>query len=126
MTITKDDVALLLPVVERLSSPSESQTAWLEQLGTAPSSDELAMEFDDVYQVTRLRMEGRAGELADELNGLLDAMSGEENEHLWTVEALASEAEWERVRESAAELLRELTFVARKLGRDLLAGDDSS
>ena len=125
MTVTKDDVAALLPVVERLSSPSERQAAYLEELGTAPSSDELDMEFDDVYQAAKSRIEGRARELADELNGLLDSMSGEEKEHLWTVEALASEAEWERVREVAAALLRELTFLARKQGRGLLAGGDS-
>jgi hypothetical protein len=45
----------LRETLEMLASPSEAQLAYLKKLGTYPSLDELALEFD--YEYGRLRPE---------------------------------------------------------------------
>jgi hypothetical protein len=37
-------------VLDRLSAPAEVQVAYLSQLRSGPSLDELALEFDDIYR----------------------------------------------------------------------------
>ena len=105
MTPSVDD---LLSTVKRLASPPDEQEAYLRQLGTRPSLDELALEFDEEYQ--RLRQQQREVRPPVYLAALqaldvqLDAMSGENNSKLWTAEALHHD-EWTRVRALAREAL---------------------
>ena len=96
-------------VVENLSSSAERQASYLEALGTAPSSDELAIEFDDAYRTVIAQLSGRASQLAEELNEMLESMSGEASGHLWTIESLHGEEKWTKVRQLAGTLLGELT-----------------
>jgi hypothetical protein len=39
----------LTETVERLAAPPEQRLEWLAQLGTLPSLDELALEFEDEF-----------------------------------------------------------------------------
>ncbi len=99
----------LLATVKRLAAPADEQAAYARRLGSAPSLDELALEFDDEF--TRLR----AGRTSDrvppdywaslqDLDEHLDRMSGEENAGLWLEEALSG-PEWREVRELARRAL---------------------
>jgi hypothetical protein len=95
----------LLEVVKRLAAPPDEQVAHLRGLGSFPSLDELALEFDDVFGPPGSTPP--AGEWADALKRLaamLSAMSGPENADLWTPEALHG-AEWAEVRELAREAI---------------------
>lgn len=91
--------------VERLSAPAHEQQAYLERLGTAPSADELGLEFDDAYAAIRPTLPERLADVAARLDRYLASLSDDENTELWTVAALASAPEWQRVRELAKELL---------------------
>jgi hypothetical protein len=89
---------------------AESQRNYLEAIATAPSADELALEFDDVrHRLTTLGAEAAA--LAARIDTVLDAMSGPGP--LWHVDALAVAPEWAELRDLAAELLRVLPFDGR-------------
>lgn len=45
----------LLEAVKRLAAPPEEQVAHLRGLGSFPSLDELALEFDDVFGPPEVR-----------------------------------------------------------------------
>ena len=99
----------LLTTVKVLAAPAGEQAAHLERLGSWPSLDELALEFDDEYQRVR---SGQAPHLpaayATALAALdtqLDRMSDGDNARHWVAAALRGK-EWARVRELAREALR--------------------
>ncbi|MFJ1760400.1 hypothetical protein ACIOD2_08795 [Amycolatopsis sp. NPDC088138] len=90
----------------RLTWPAGRQQEWLREIGIPVCADELALEFDDFYEV--IGAWGGHGEAAPalaELDRLLARMSGEVNAHLWTPEALVAEPDWQRVRELATAAL---------------------
>ncbi|MEV6713271.1 hypothetical protein AB0M48_14665 [Lentzea sp. NPDC051208] len=89
--------------VRRLAMPAEAQRAYLEAIGTAPSADELALEFDDVLPQLR-SLDAEAVALAERIDALLEAMSGPSP--VWHVDALAVSPRWASLRALAAELLR--------------------
>ncbi|MDX8054644.1 hypothetical protein SK571_35195 [Lentzea sp. BCCO 10_0798] len=93
--------------VRRLAMPAEAQRAYLEAIGTAPSADELALEFDDV-RPHLMRLDAEAAALTERIDALLDAMSGPSP--VWHVDALAVAPQWASLRALAAELLRLLPF----------------
>ncbi|MGW6444825.1 hypothetical protein [Lentzea sp. NPDC055074] len=93
--------------VRRLAMPAEAQRSYLESIGTAPSADELALEFDDVLHHLR-GLDAEAVALAERIDALLDTMSGPSP--VWRVDALACSPQWASVRELATELLRLLPF----------------
>jgi hypothetical protein len=43
----------LIEAVERLAAPADDQAAYVRSLGTWPSMDELALQFDDVFSPVR-------------------------------------------------------------------------
>ncbi len=95
----------LLATVKRLAAPAEAQVAWLKELGTYPSLDELALEFDDEFARVR---SGQADHLSPdalgalfELDQELDRISGAANARLWDPESLDG-PEWRAIRELAA------------------------
>jgi hypothetical protein len=93
--------------VRRLALPAAAQRNYLEAIGTAPSADELALEFDDVRpHLTGLEPE--AVVLVDRIDALLDSMSGPSP--LWHVDALERSPQWASLRVLAAELLRLMPF----------------
>jgi hypothetical protein len=108
----------LQELLARLAAPAEEQIAHLQELGTWPSADELALELDDLvgfFPEARSR-----GELSEEeetlirqVDDLLERMSGKEQAELWNVSQLASAKEWAEVRRLAG------------LARDRLMGRES-
>jgi hypothetical protein len=94
--------AALRSTVERLAASADDQARYLEELGTAPAADELALEFEDQY--IRVRDEGRPALtlLAD----ALAAFGGQDNAALWSLDGLREAPEWDRVRDLARAVLR--------------------
>ncbi len=96
-------VTQLRKALEHLAADARAQERHLRELGSWPSLDELALEFDDI--------EGTAGEAArlgrispeacrriEALDALLESMSGPGNGNLWSDSALSERAEWVTVR----------------------------
>ena len=95
----------LRAAVARLASSADDQLAYVRQLGSSPSVDELALEFDDfaravLAQPRLLTDEQRMA--VENLDRQLDAMSGADRAALWTEAALGSAEEWHEVRRRAA------------------------
>ena len=101
--------ARLAETLARLAAPAAQQRAYIEQLGSAPCVDELALEFDDMYIVKPLMLSRGALSTAetvplDAVDALLKAMSGRHQAVLWDLDAL-DKPEWARVRELARSAL---------------------
>lgn len=92
----------------RLSLSAKEQEAYLRQLGTAPSADELALEFSDALGLVQEQLDEDARTASSRLDRHLEEMSGGERAELWTVAALHAAPEWTRVRQLAHEALRAL------------------
>ena len=90
----------------RLGSSAKEQEAYLRQLGTAPSADELALEFSDALGVLQGQLDEPAFAAASRLDRYLEDMSGSEHAQLWTTDALYAAPEWTHVRQLAEEALR--------------------
>ena len=88
----------ILTTVARLALPAESQIAWLENNRTAPSLDELALEFDDFYRTAPLLKKAKL--LSDDVMARLDAIDAKlermsDNKTIWRIDSLANSPEWE-------------------------------
>jgi hypothetical protein len=95
----------LLESLKRLAAPADEQVAYLRDLGSFPSLDELALEFDDVFGPPGTPPpEGPWADALSKLAAALNAMSGQENSHLWTADALNG-PEWAEVRSLAREAI---------------------
>ncbi|HYF02319.1 MAG TPA: hypothetical protein VEC36_03005 [Patescibacteria group bacterium] len=101
----------LKEALKNLAANSSEQKAYLEKLGTAPSADELALEFDDIYLPLKSWIEGGSVKLPpnlilklEEVDNLLEKMSGPQNAKLWDVKSLSSN-EWNHIRRIAGEAL---------------------
>lgn len=93
--------------LRRLASPPAEQRQYLEELGVSPDTDELALEFDDLWPSVRPFATGALRSSCDELDQWFSGFSGAAFGALWHVDALAG-SEWERVRELAARALAAL------------------
>jgi hypothetical protein len=100
---------LLINSIKSLAFSSETQRDYLKQIGTFPSLDELALDFDDAYRPF-------VGELAthpsnpitlslQKINLLLDSFS--EDKTIWTEESLDNKS-WTELRAIAASILRDI------------------
>ncbi|WP_116200558.1 hypothetical protein [Amycolatopsis circi] len=103
----------LVRAVERLAEPAASQVAYLRDLRTYPSADELALEFDAMRGfVPELSESGlvtrSAVAMLDAIDEKLAEMSGGENEGLWHADALESSADWKIVRTLSRDALVQL------------------
>ncbi|MDO8056422.1 MAG: hypothetical protein Q6361_06130 [Candidatus Hermodarchaeota archaeon] len=70
--------------------------------------DEIAIEFDQWYQVMKRRhsfFSKKQQHLLENLNKKLDEISGPENLHYWLEEALRTDAVWEAIRSLARIVL---------------------
>lgn len=101
----------LAAAVRRLAEPPDRQLAYLHELGSPESADELALEFDDVAEAAvaeaRLLSEHQV-ERVRQVAELLQAISGPAHAQLWTPNALRSASEWQEIRTTAAGLLEAL------------------
>jgi hypothetical protein len=98
----------LVRVLRNLSAAPDAQQLYLEQLGTAPQADELALEFSDVLGLYMRRVSPLLQDQLRELDQLLESMSGPVNAGLWTTEALHRSSQWADVRLRAARILESL------------------
>ncbi|MGH7889688.1 MAG: hypothetical protein ACRENF_03975, partial [Thermodesulfobacteriota bacterium] len=95
---------------------------YLKRLGTFPSTDELALEFDDVYLTFKSNLSSLESGIdnefvskIDSLNELFDGMS-ENHPELWIVDSLNSN-DWSRVRDIAKEALEIHSRSVEQTGR---------
>jgi hypothetical protein len=73
--------------------------------------DEIAIEFDQWYQVMKRRrsfFSSKQKRLLENLNRKLDDISGPENLHFWLEDALRTDAVWEAIRSLARIVLAAL------------------
>jgi hypothetical protein len=106
-----DAMKLLREAVLNLSRPAVDQIAYLEQLkrGRFPAAelvDELALEFSDSFLATRWRFKSFSVQreferLCYEISQLLDQMSDQKADELWTYNGLRTLPEWENLRQLA-------------------------
>ena len=101
----------LRDIVAVLASPAEAQRLWLKNLGTYPSADELALEFDDYAVhapqfVTAGFIDEQAREAIYEVSSALHAIPAEPEE--WDAERALGSVPWERVRQAAGRAVVEL------------------
>lgn len=91
-------------VLRLLGSSPEEQEKYINSLGDRfKAYDELALEFEDLFIAIESPTIG-----LQELDDLLDKMSGSKKESLWTHEGLVSSPEWAEVRRRANDCLLEL------------------
>lgn len=91
-----------------LAAPADAQIAWLAGLGTRPSADELALEFDDWYQLLdQLQGIGVVSSSAVALSEDLSAVLTQLNNEQWDESALTGPT-WTLVRHAAGLALVEL------------------
>lgn len=99
----------LVEAVAILAAPAESQLAWLASIGTRPSADELALEFDDWYQlVPQMETLGVVSRRAVVLAAALSQALSDIGDEQWDEAALGAAAAWDHVRHSAGLTLVEL------------------
>lgn len=104
--------------IANLAAPAAEQRAHLESIFPRYGSplphhfntDELGMEFGDIYLATGDMLEW--GEISQSeidaarpLDKLLEKWSGKQNGDFWTVGALFDDARWEEVRQIASHVL---------------------
>jgi hypothetical protein len=100
----------LVPVLRLLAASSHEQHAYLEQLGTWPSLDELALELDDLVGNT-LQLPAAPLDPAEHALQELDLALHEMTAFpgaLWEGPALATDERWAEVRRLAARALAAL------------------
>jgi hypothetical protein len=102
--------AELLRAVGRLALAPEAQIAYLSSIGTAPSADELGLEFhESLTCVDLIRARGwltaLEASMLEVLDTKLERMCRPGRESLWDVEALSTADEWKEIRQRAQEFL---------------------
>jgi hypothetical protein len=100
-------MAMLRAAVTHLAAPADEQQAYLNSIGTGWSADELALEFDDVFEAALAldTLSPDAEAAVHQLDQQLSAMSGQEHSQLWMPAALEHEQAWATVRTLARRAL---------------------
>lgn len=92
--------------LQALAAPAEVQLQLFPGLDW--KVDELAIEFDQWYQVMKRRRSlfpVKARKLLEDLNSKLDEMSGPENSRFWLEDTLKTDVAWEMIRDLARHAL---------------------
>ncbi len=95
--------------LQALAAPAEVQLTLFPDFDW--KVDELAIEFDQWYQVMKRRQSLftiRARRLLEDLNKKLDEMSGPENSRYWEEDTLRTDSAWETIRNLARLALNAL------------------
>ena len=96
-----------------LAETIENQVTYLTEIGTFPSTDELALQFADTYQVFKGKLDEKDHNIPlneqllknlDAINALFDSMSDKTNNRFWDISSLDT-PEWTKVRELARETI---------------------
>ena len=108
----------LRQAIANLAAPATEQRAYLESIFPSYGSplppgfntDELGMEFGDIYLATGDMLE--CGEVSQSeidaarpLDKFLEKWSGKQNGDFWTVSALFDDARWDELRQLATQTL---------------------
>ena len=105
---------MLRQAVVALAMPGHAALETLDPRCARP--DELAIDFGEPYLVIlgSFTSEMTPSQLSSlqQLDAHLEAMSGAENSHLWTEEAVVSSQSWREVRVLASAVLREFGWSA--------------
>lgn len=107
----------IIKVLRRLALPAIQQKEYLFDLGTAPSADELALEFDDAYLLFTNNIENRGNGIDDrivlekikEINSILNQMSNLDDPDIWNVKSL-NNTWWNKIRLLASEVLHRINM----------------
>lgn len=103
----------LIEALKILADTEDNQIAYLFDLGTSPSTDELALQFTDTYQVFKGNLEDVVGDFLykekilnnlESINLMFDKMSNMSGNSFWDISSLDN-LEWDNVRRLAAETL---------------------
>ncbi|MFX0169735.1 MAG: hypothetical protein ACFE89_10320 [Candidatus Hodarchaeota archaeon] len=95
--------------LQALAAPAEVQLQLFPDYSW--KVDELAIEFDQWYQVMKRRQSyfsTKQRRLLEDLNRKLDDISGPENLRYWLEDALRTDAVWETIRKVARKVLEAL------------------
>lgn len=104
----------IIEILIILADTRDNQSAYLFDLGTSPSTDELAIQFTDTYRIFKLKLEnggdiflsnGKVLNNLDSINLLFDKMSDIFNNSFWDISSLDCE-NWNNVRRLAGETLK--------------------
>ncbi|MDH2415272.1 hypothetical protein [Nocardioides sp. CER19] len=96
---TSASLQALAHALDRLAWAASEQTEYLSALGVADLTDELALEFDDIYRPHASQLEAISPESAATCQDLQSLLSSDKLG--WTFADLQS-PEWDRVRTLAA------------------------
>lgn len=96
----------LVDAIEVLAYKSEKQIAFLKNLGTYPSLDELALQFDDGYLAFRNSADvvKELREKLEQIDAIFDHMSDSPDKSLWEASSLDRDG-WNDIRNLAEEVL---------------------
>jgi hypothetical protein len=103
----------LVAALTRLALPASAQAAYLEKLGTAPSTDELVLELDDFLPMLPVAVSDGVISATQALaiksvGDYADSFGGSENAPLWEIGELYTAPQWEELRSLASTALKML------------------
>jgi hypothetical protein len=97
------DFSEILKAVRCLSFSPDKQVEYLKNLGSYPSVDELALQFDDAFVSMKGELKESISEL-ENLNSLLDSLNEEQDSDIWNAKSLISPP-WEQIRLLSKKIL---------------------
>jgi hypothetical protein len=97
----------LLDSVKILSLEAEDQISYLESHGFVDSADELALQFDDLYNFGGSAIGGVSEPIAHLLEDLYVLLTNMTNskDNLWNFESLKNSNEWKKIRIISRDIL---------------------
>jgi hypothetical protein len=104
---------LLISSVEMLAATSDYQREYLKKLGSFPSLNELALEFDDVYPAFKAQTQSDAPipesilVKFDSIDSALNLLSDSDYQNVWDEKALDTQP-WVEIRNIAISVLKEI------------------
>jgi hypothetical protein len=106
---------LLIKSIELLASNSDVQRRYLREIGTFPSAEELALEFDDAYKLFIGQVDSNFPYLVrqglSKIDSLFDSNSDKEDKTFWLESSLDNNS-WSEVRDIASLILKEINHVS--------------
>jgi hypothetical protein len=105
----------ILKILTLLASTKDEQIEYLINLGTSPSTDELALEFDDAYNIFLVNLcendnfsiNQKCLEMLNEIDVLFTDMSNNEINDFWNISSLNLK-EWNCIRELSKQILEQM------------------
>jgi hypothetical protein len=106
-------ISTLLSSIEWLAANPENQREYLKNLGSFPSLDELALEFDDVYPAFKAQTASQAIMpesilvKIENLDYALNLLSDSADKSVWDESSLDTE-NWVNIRNIASSVLKDI------------------